>query len=181
MTCAFFVMEKREPKIIYSPGVRYLLPNDVTSKWNQVSRRRQHVHNFDTMFSFHTTVQKLFFCTMNEGVYDFGCRVHLMLCCFESLYCSLSFTDQMEKKKIAPPPVDLSILLLRQLDQCHGNLDWLDVVRRWVCAVAVLHTSLCQGPDVLGRSWFSAKWSFCLNAGTLRIHTDPTLNWKQII
>lgn len=32
--------------------------------------------------------------------------------------------------KIAPPPVDLPILLLRQLDQCHGNLDWLDDVRR---------------------------------------------------
>lgn len=53
-----------------------------------------------------------------------------MLGCFESLRCSLGFADQMEKKKIAPPPVDLSILLLRQLDQCHGNLDWLDVGRR---------------------------------------------------
>lgn len=39
------------------------------------------------------------------------------------------------------------------------------------CAVAVLCSSPHQGPDVLGRSWFSAKWSFCLNMDTLRIHT----------
>lgn len=40
------------------------------------------------------------------------------------------------------------------------------------CAAAILHSSQCQGPDVLGRSWFSAKWSFCLNGARLRIHTQ---------
>lgn len=47
--------------------------------------------------------------------------------------------------------------------------------------VAIPNTSFCQGPDVLGRSWFSAKWSFCLNVHTLRIHHRRTLNWKHII
>lgn len=40
------------------------------------------------------------------------------------------------------------------------------------CAAAILRSSQCQGPDVLGRSWFSAKWSFCLNGDRLRIHTQ---------
>lgn len=35
--------------------------------------------------------------------------------------------------KIAPPPVDHSVLLLRQLDQRHGNQEWLDCWRSLEC------------------------------------------------
>lgn len=34
---------------------------------------------------------------------------------------------------MAPPPVDLSVLSLRQRDQRHGNPDWFGVGRRRVC------------------------------------------------
>ena len=54
--------------------------------------------------------------------------VYLMLCCFKLLYRSLGFIDQMGREMAPPPPVGLSILLLRQLDQRHGNLA---MVRCW--------------------------------------------------
>lgn len=108
-----------------------------------------------------------------------------MLSCFESLYCSLSFTDQMEKGKKNSPS---SCGSFHSVTKAAGSMPWQPgLVRCWekmsvcvfVSVVAVPHTSLRQGPDVLGRSWFSAKWSFCLDADALRIHTGGLWNERR--
>ncbi len=129
MRCAFCDGKQEQHS---SPGFTYLLTNDVTNNWSQVSWCQEHVENLKTRFLQHScSVNPLInACATNGGF------MVLVECSFNALllWVTVLFPRlHRPNGKIAPPLVDLSILLLRQRDQCHGNLDWLDVGRRWVC------------------------------------------------
>lgn len=83
-------------------------------------------------------------------------------------------------KRTAPPPVDLSILLLRQLDQCHGNLDRLDVGRRWVFSRRPPHLTL-SGTRCLGQVLVLSQVELLSEHRHIKDLHSRTLKWKLII
>lgn len=93
---------------------------------------------------------------------------------------SASLTKRKNTPPLPSPPVDLSILLLRQLDQCHGNLDWFDVGRRGVCGRRPPHLTL-SGTRCLGQVLVLSQVELLSEHGHIKDSHRRTLKWEEIV
>lgn len=111
-------------------------------------------------------------------------RIHVVLCCcVTSLQFSFFFIDINGKTK-APPPVDISTLLVRQLDQRHGNLD--GVWMKWEDERSPASTPHLSGPRCLGQVLVLGQVKLLSEHGNIEDshqepQKNPTRNWEHII